>query len=241
MRHTFYGDVGGKFAGAGWRLFLRGIPIWLAIVVPVVGGLAVGGAALDWLAITHAMSLGKGPAILGALLKTKNFDLGIGIGVGGIALSTFFVVILYPAFQAIMMRWWLSGLRLGGASAVSDLPIRRYYGAYLRYTLCVVGLAFAVFVIGIIAIAAKPLGFAAVANGQSGVGTALGIAAAYVAFLFPAWIIYQVVVTFRLWQVATQSLSICGLATLENVQARQASSTAVGEGLADALLGAAAI
>jgi hypothetical protein len=41
--------------------------------------------------------------------------------------------------------------------------------------------------------------------------------------------------------VAAQSVTVRGLATLENVQASQASSTAVGEGLADALFGAAAI
>jgi uncharacterized membrane protein YjgN (DUF898 family) len=238
MRHTFYGDVGGKFVGAGWRLFLRGILIWIAIVVPIVGGLLSAAAILDRSAIAHALSLGKGAAILGALLKIKNFDLGAGLGVGGIALSIVFLVVLYPAFQAIVMRWWLAGLQVGGASAASDLRISRYYGAYVRYALCVVGLAFAVlFTTGIIAAAAK---VATAANDHSGAGMALGLAA-YVAFLLPAWTIYQVVVTFRLWQVAAQSVTVRGLATLENVQANQASSTAVGEGLADALLGAAAI
>jgi uncharacterized membrane protein YjgN (DUF898 family) len=241
MRHTFYGEAGGKFVGAGWRLFFRGILIWLAIVAPVAGGVAVAVSVLDWPAIGHALSLGKGTAVLGALLKTENFDLGAGLGVGGIALSMFSLIVLYPAFQAIVMRWWLAGLRLGGASASSDLPIRRYYGAYLRYILCVIGLSFVVlFAIGVVANAAKALGFAAVASGQSGAGMALGIAA-YVAILFPAWTIYQVVVQFRLWRVAAQSLTISGLASLDNVHAKQASSSAVGEGLADALLGAAAI
>ena len=78
------------------------------------------------------------------MLKIKNFDLGAGLGVGGIALSIVFLVVLYPAFQAIVMRWWLAGLQVGGASAASDLRIGRYYGAYVRYALCVVGLAFAV-------------------------------------------------------------------------------------------------
>ena len=241
MHHTFYGDLGGKFAGAGWRLFLRGFPIWIAIVAPIVGGLTAAAATLDLPAITHALSLGKGSAVLGALLKTKNFDFGAGLGFGGIVLSIVLLVVLYPAFQAIVMRWWLAGLQIGGASAASDLRIRRYYGAYSRYAICVVGLAFAVlFAIGIIATAAKVLGFAAVADGHSGAGMALALAA-YVAFLLPAWTVYQVVVTFRLWQVAAQSVTVRGLATLENVQASQASSTAVGEGLADALFGAAAI
>jgi hypothetical protein len=61
--------------------------------------------------------------------------LGAGLGFGGIASSIFFLVLLYPAFQAIVMRWWLAGLQIGGASAASDLRIRRYYGAYFRYAL----------------------------------------------------------------------------------------------------------
>jgi uncharacterized membrane protein YjgN (DUF898 family) len=154
--------------------------------------------------------------------------------------SIFSLVVLYPAFQAITMRWWLAGLRLGGAAVDSDLPIRRYYGAYLRYAACMVGLALAVAVgAGAIAFAAKSLGFAT-GTGSGGASMALGLAA-YVAFLFPAWTIYQVVVTFRLWRAAAQSLTIRGLAALEDVHARQASSGATGEGLADALLGAAAI
>jgi hypothetical protein len=91
-----------------------------------------------------------------------------------------------------------------------------------------------------IAIAAKTLGFADMSDGHSGAGMALGLLA-YAAFLLPAWMIYQVVVTFRLWQVAAQSITVRNLATLENVKASQTSATAVGEGLADALLGAAAI
>jgi len=66
-------------------------------------------------------------------------------------------------------------------------------------------------------------------------------ATGYLAFLFPAWLIYQVMVTFRLWKAAMQSVTIRNLVSLENIQARQASASAVDEGLADALLGAAAI
>ena len=222
MRHTFYGDVAGKFVGSGRRLFLRGILIWIFIVAPIVGGLLSAVGTLDWPAIAHALSLGKGPAILGALLKTRNFDLGVSLGLGGIVLSIFFLVVLYPAFQAIVMRWWLAGLQLGGASAASDLRIRRYYGAYARYAVCVVGLAFVVlFAIGIIAATAKALGFESMGDGHSGAGMALELAA-YASFLLPAWTVYQVVVTFRLWQVAAQSMTVRGLETLENVQASQA-------------------
>jgi uncharacterized membrane protein YjgN (DUF898 family) len=241
MRHTFYGVVGGAFAGSGWRLFLRGIPIWLAIVSPIVGSVVFAAKVLDWPGIARAISLGKGTAVLGALLKTANFDLGVEVAVGGIALSIFLLVVLYPALQAIVMRWWLAGLRIGGASVESDLPTRRYYGAYLLYLICVVALAVIVAIaIGTIVKAAKSLGIAVPEGGQGSFAMVLA-ATGYLAFLFPAWVIYQVMVTFRLWKAAMQSVTIRNLASLDNVQARQASASAVDEGLADALLGAAAI
>src|SRR5215467_1510113 len=32
MRHTFYGDLQGRFESSGTRLFIRGFPLWLLIV-----------------------------------------------------------------------------------------------------------------------------------------------------------------------------------------------------------------
>jgi uncharacterized membrane protein YjgN (DUF898 family) len=241
MRHTFYGGVGGAFAGSGWRLFLRGIPIWLAVVSPTVGGVVFAVEVLEWRGIAYAMSLGKGPALLGALLKTANFDLGVEVGVGGIALSILLLVVLYPAFQAIVMRWWLAGLRMGGACAESDLPTRRYYGAYLLYLICALALVLVIaLAIGTIVTAAKSFGMTVPEGGQGSIGMVF-VAIGYLAFLFPAWAIYQVVVKFRLWKAAMQSVTIRNLTSLDNIQAREASASAMGEGFADALLGPAAI
>jgi hypothetical protein len=47
--------------------------------------------------------------------------------------------------------------------------------------------------------------------------------------------IYQVVVKMRLWQLAAQSVELSGAEVLESVHASGAPSSAVGEGLADAL------
>jgi len=242
MRHTFYGDVVGQFVGRGSVLFLRGIPIWAAIVAPVVAGLSAAGAVLDWPAIMQALELSNAPAVGTALIATKNFGPGMGLAGGGVALSVFMWASLYPAFQAVVMRWWLSGLRLGGATVASDLRMRHYYGAYLRFLLYVTVLSIA---FGVIAVFAMKIVFAGLAGGMN--STAVGsIAAAagvvgYVVFMLAASTIFQVVVKFRLWQVAANSMAISGLATLANVRASAAPSSAVGEGLADALLGAGAI
>ena len=138
------------------------------------------------------------------------------------------------------MRWWLSGLRLGGAAAESDLRMRHYYGAYLRY-LAYLSLFSIVF--STIAGAAFGLGYAAL-RGQIDFdrssllrdGLAAGSAiVGYVIYILGCSTIYQVVVKMRLWQVAVESMLISGITALDHVQAGEARSSAVGEGLADAL------
>jgi hypothetical protein len=58
---------------------------------------------------------------------------------------------------------------------------------------------------------------------------------AYVIYILGCSTIYQVVVKMRLRQVAVESVQVSGLEALDHVRATEASSSAVGEGLADAL------
>ena len=58
---------------------------------------------------------------------------------------------------------------------------------------------------------------------------------AYVIYILGVSTIYQVVVKMRLWQVAVESVLISGIAALDHVKAGEATSSAMGEGLADAL------
>ena len=41
--------------------------------------------------------------------------------------------LLYPAFQAVVIRWWSSGLRFGDIEVRSQLRIRHVYAAYARF------------------------------------------------------------------------------------------------------------
>jgi uncharacterized membrane protein YjgN (DUF898 family) len=242
MRHTFYGNVGGQFAGTGSALFARGIAIWLAIAVPFVGGPVVGATMVDWDAVNAAADL-NGAADLKALAAIPNFTIGAGLMVGGVLLSGLLAVVLYPALEAVTMRWWLAGLRLGQATATSDLRIRRYYGAYTRFILYVLGFALA---------AGCVMAGASTAAARTGIDLAavfapiadlktVGAFAWYVTLILAASSIYQVVIKYRLWQVAAASVTVINLSSLENVQASDAASSAVGEGLADALLGTTAL
>ena len=59
MRRTSYGDLAGDFAGSGATLFLRGLPIWLAVVGPVVCAFLVLGRMVDWDALNGMMAKGE--------------------------------------------------------------------------------------------------------------------------------------------------------------------------------------
>jgi uncharacterized membrane protein YjgN (DUF898 family) len=244
MRNTFYGDLDGAFTGAGWRLFGRGFLIWLLVLGPLVAGLAGAIAMIDWPLLERALARGLAGGTLPNVLSTMQGNAptaqGLGLLVAGVSLSVVLGVFLYPAYQAVAMRWWLGGLRIGGAAAASDLRMRRYYGAYLRYILYVLlfSVAFAVAVAIVLGIGYAALGqtldFSARSLARDGVAAG-SLIVVYVVYILGCSTIYQVVVKMRLWQVAVESVEISGLEALDHVHATEATSSAVGEGLADAL------
>lgn len=226
LAHTHYGEWQGKFAGSGTRLFVRGIGLWLIMIVAFVALAAamahfVDGAALARAARTASKNSADGKAVVIAM--------GLGFGVLAVAGVT------YTILQAIIMRWWLAGLRFGPLVVTTTLKKRRIFGAYFRcflYTLLllialsiVAGIA-----IGVIAIAAKP---------SDETGQTLVIAATVAMYLVLAigvWVIYQMTIKLRIWRLCVESVAIAGFDAIERVHAdRSRPSSAVGEGLADAL------
>src|SRR5215831_13296152 len=237
MRNTFYGNLGGGFAGCGGGLFWRVIVIWLLVVGPIVGRLAAAVTVSDWFAVPFEATIGG----LSAIEEfSERHELGLVLLLSGATGTVLAGFALYPAYQAIVMRWWLGGLRLGDATIASDLDMRRYYGAYLRFLLYVLLFSIAFFVVAGIVFG---LGYVALRGqidfGKSsllrdGLTTATTIVT-YVILILGYSAIYQVVVKLRLWQAAVESMLISNLAALDHVQATEATSSGVGEGLADAL------
>jgi hypothetical protein len=124
-------------------------------------------------------------------------------------------------------------LRLGGVAIASDLRMRRYYFAYLRYLLYAV--LFTIVAGIMVWQVAVNVEFRPVDIGGASpfaVGSSIIL---YVIYVLGVSTIYQVVVKMRLWQVAVESVLISGIAALDHVQAGEATSSAMGEGLADAL------
>jgi uncharacterized membrane protein YjgN (DUF898 family) len=237
MRHTSYGKLPGRFDGSGWRLFVRGLPLWLVSLGPLLaaGGFAV--SQIDWQALGSVDSDGSLKIDFAGPLGAEAL---IGFAVGGLGLSVLFAILLYPVFQAIVYRWWLSGLRFGDIAVTSRLRIGRVYVIYLRY----VGF---VFLFMIAAGAAGGLLFGAFfallsavqisthqIPGRELIGAGVGLLV-YAAFALVLAAMHQVLVTFGLWREAAQSAEISNAPILDTIEAKAGLSSALGEGLVDAL------
>src|SRR5262249_23084331 len=127
MRNTWFGNLPGRFEGSGGQLFLRGVLLWALAVVPLLVGLVATLAALDWSALE---SSGGDPS---SWLEQS--------GLGGAAVLASLtglwlliaVAVLYPIFQAMVLRWWVSGLRFGAVAVTSHLRTTQVLGVYGRF------------------------------------------------------------------------------------------------------------
>jgi uncharacterized membrane protein YjgN (DUF898 family) len=231
MRHTFYGDMPGRFVGSGTSLFLRGIILWLILLGPVFIGLFRISAA-DWVSlatqiVASAQSGGKSIPLIGSAAKFLAFAPSWIIIVG---------LIMYPAFEAMTMRWWLSGLRFGEIGVTSTLRTGSIYWIYVKYLLAV--LALLVVAVGVMAVGAGLL-WAAVGTMQKSaaaqtVGVVFGVIF-YVVFLLALSTLYQAIVKLSIWRASIASLDISNFHMVELVKADGRESSPFGEGLADAL------
>jgi uncharacterized membrane protein YjgN (DUF898 family) len=149
--------------------------------------------------------------------------------------SVFAAALLYPVFQAMVLRWWISGVRFGALTVTSQLGTRVVYRIYARFVWIALLVAL-VFGAGgtVIVLVARAL------EGSLGGATssALGIVALVAAYAIVALAystIYQATVRWRLWKHGVESLELSGTEVLDTVKATGATGSPVGEGLADAL------
>ena len=230
MRNTFYGDLAGRFEGSGWRLFFRGLLLWLLVVVPFVLGVIIALGAVDWTAFEQIMTNPAATDVsqIGGLAEAA-FLAGTGV-----AMSAGLALLLFPAFQAMMLRWWLAGLRFGELTVVSHLATRKIYGAYLRflwyaslYSVLVAAGGFLGF-----------LAFGAAAPSLGGLAELAGVGAwvvLYVVVMLGYSAIYQSTVRLTLWRHSVDSAELRGVDALDRVKATGGPGSPLGEGLADAL------
>jgi uncharacterized membrane protein YjgN (DUF898 family) len=236
MRHTFYGDLSGGFEGSGTRLFLRGVPMWVFTVGPLIMGLTVMIRAVDWSVLAEVQSLG-GEDVL-AQIETANPQFAAAILYGGLTLgfSAVAAAALYPALQALLLRWWLSGLRFGEIAVTSRLRTTSIYAIYLRCVGQALLLSLVVVAAGApIAALMRLLSVSLAIPGLTEGLSTMALVGFYVITALTYSMVYQQTVKLGVWQLGVQSLDLAGLGALERVRARAVASSALGEGLVDAL------
>ncbi len=236
MRHTFYGDLGGSFDGSGLRLFLRGLPMWIAVVTPIAVTIGAFIEVVDWQALADATAEGGDDVM--SKIEGSNPALAdvvvFAMLMGGAAVT--FAAVLYPAYQALMLRWWSSGLRFGDIEMHSNLRTRQVYGAYVRFLWYSILFCIVAAVIGVPALLIVG---ALAGNEQAGLGGEIAATAillgAYVIAALGFSTVYRATVMLSLWQLGMEAMQLSGLPALERVKAGGRPSSALGEGLADAL------
>jgi uncharacterized membrane protein YjgN (DUF898 family) len=224
LAHTHFGGWNGKFTGTGTQLFVRGIGLWLLLVAAIVAfGVGVG-QFVDQDALAQAAANADKREVGLAVLTLMALSFGLTVIAAGI----------YIVLQAIVMRWWLEGLGIGPLAVATTLRKRSIVGAYLRCFLYAVLLGTALAIL-----ASMVLGTAVGLGAPDDVGQLVMVGAGVVAYLSMAlggWVLYQTTVKLRIWRLAVDSISLAGFEAVAVVRADSSlPSSAVGEGLADAL------
>jgi uncharacterized membrane protein YjgN (DUF898 family) len=217
MRHLHYGDLPGRFDGAGWALFKRGFWLWLLCVCFVVA----------FAAIARVRSH---PGLL--FLPVLVFL------VGGL--------FVYCAYKAIVWRWWLSGICFGEVWFHSDLRAGALTGLYWAtvgwIALIVVADIIMVALVALVA-ALTPLFFG---GHFSAAGMVQFIRqhpylvfafnlANYLVIALCAVVVVRVYLIHGVWGRVVASATAHNLDRADDVRARGDLVSALGEGFADGL------
>jgi uncharacterized membrane protein YjgN (DUF898 family) len=234
MRNTSYGDLQGRFEGTGLALFLRGLPLWLLLVAPLFVALVVLGAEIDWDALSRLIEKGD-DAETGKMIG-KMVAPGIGVALIALSLSFITLPLFYPLFQAIKLRWWISGLRFGEVAVTSRLRIGQVYRVYLRLMLYLFLLSLLAGIMGGMTVFTV-VGIVRLAHNAILTQVATGVISIllYVVVMLGSSTIYQVIVAAGLWRLGVETAQLTSEAALDGVRATGTASSALGEGLADAL------
>ncbi len=234
MRNTFYGDLQGRFEGKGSYLFVRGFLMWLAVLIPGLVTL-VALLSINWSRVT-ATARGGGD-VLGRIEKASpGFADTIVLALLAGTACLVLVAVLFPAFHALVVRWWISGIRVGEIGAVSHLRTRDVYVAYLRFIgwlllfalMIAVAMFFALLFIGFL--------FDGGQSQASEIVIVVMMVGFYVASTLGAITLYQQVVMLTVWRLTADTTALVGdTAALGRVHAAGEASSPLGEGIADVL------
>jgi uncharacterized membrane protein YjgN (DUF898 family) len=238
MRNTWYGNLNGRFEGSGLGLFIRGVPMWILTVGPMAFAIVYAIAAIDWTKFAAAAKRASNAQEFINQLETSfpTVYTAIVISIVAVSISILMATVLYPVFQAIVLRWWISGLRFETLTIRSRLRTGQIYGAYLRFLWYGVLFSLAVGIAGgVLYSSVNGMLTAVKIKTVADVVKALTGLAIYVATMLGFSAIYQGTVKLAFWRYSVETAKLTGAEVLDEVKAEGVPSSAVGEGLADAL------
>jgi uncharacterized membrane protein YjgN (DUF898 family) len=238
MRNTWLGNLQGRFEGSAFRLFLRGFFMWLITIGPLVGSLIAVAVLIDAkLILELPLSITNQAAVQAFTQSHPALMAALGFAGGALIWALVIAPFLYPVFQAMVLRWWASGLRFGNVTLTSKLRGGQVYGTYLRFIGwsmlfgMIAGIMFGMVITLVVGFAKMIAGSEEHAQVAIAVAGVIG----YIAFALGYSVIYQVKVRLGLWRIVAESIDVSNTAELEHVSSVGAPASAVGEGLADAL------
>jgi uncharacterized membrane protein YjgN (DUF898 family) len=200
MRHTFYGDVQGRFEGSGWALFKRGVIPWLIVCGPL----------FVLFVKTSAAVADASEAAVEQEMRRFFIQAGTWLVVTGL--------IVYPLFHAMVLRWRVAGMRFGTLSLASDFSTWSLYKGYLKFfglllLLTIVASGIVVFV-QLKILPALPLGRSVMIEFLGIVCVVIG----YFAVATIAAFAYQGTVRFDVWRAIVDNLTLHGLDQIDRAR-----------------------
>jgi uncharacterized membrane protein YjgN (DUF898 family) len=232
MRNTWYGDLQGRFEGSGWRLFIRGFLMWLVVLVPMLTTIATL-LPINWSAVSGALR-GGGDMMARIEKASPGFFTQLGAGIVMLGVTIILIALILPGFHAMVMRWWISGIRFGNIVARSHLRTRDIYFAYLRFIgylivfiiAMLIGIFFALLLIG---------AYAQDGSALSEFLTVAMMVGTYVVSMLGLITLYNATVTLSVWRLTADSIELSDTQPLTRAKASGAASSPLGEGIADVL------
>jgi hypothetical protein len=209
--------------------------MWIAVLGPLLAAIGAMIGTFDKSLFEELLRGGGEEVFKRFAADHPAFTASLALSLGAVFWALLAAPLLYPVFQAMILRWWISGLRFGDLSVGTRLRTGQVYGAYLRF----VGWSLVFGTIGgiIVSICLVVIGFLigdGASEGKEIAATAVGLVG-YVVIALGYSILYQVKVKLGLWRIVVDTTDLTNTAPLENISSVGAPASSVGEGLADAL------
>jgi uncharacterized membrane protein YjgN (DUF898 family) len=236
--HTLYGDLRGRFTGSGVRLFGRGLFMWLLTIGPLVAAMVMSVLGIDWLPLFEDLSRERFEDFEQAAAIHPGLAFAAAAVPSAFAWTMLAALVLYPAFQGMVLKWWLAGLRFGEVSVETSLRTRRLYGAYVRFVLLAIAFALAIAILVAVIVMAAGITLAGVTDlgtAPTQIGIAIASVAFYLVIVLSLWVCWQVAVKLAIWRLTVDSVTLVNFSAIARVRAGGEAASALGEGLADAL------